>query len=325
VKLVIQIPCLNEAEQLPATLAALPRQVDGFDVVEWLVIDDGSTDDTAGVARACGVDHVVRLPTHKGLAVAFQAGLDASLKLGADVIVNTDADGQYSPDDLPTLLAPILAGDADLVVGDRGVATVEDFSPRKRRLQKIGSRVVSAAAGTSIPDATSGYRAYNRDAALQLVVLSRFTYTLETLIQAGASPLTVQFVPITRHKVDRPSRLFTSNWNYIRRSIQAITQVSTFYRPLRVFTATAVGLAVLGLLAWVPFVAGAIGGSGHGHVQSVILGAVFMIAAVQVAALGVVADLLSKQRHLSQITLERVRRVELHLGVPPSHYEQADG
>jgi glycosyltransferase involved in cell wall biosynthesis len=259
------------------------------------------------------------------LAVAFQAGLDASLKLGADVIVNTDADGQYSPDDLPTLLAPILAGDADLVVGDRGVATVEDFSPRKRRLQKIGSRVVSAAAGTSIPDATSGYRAYNRDAALQLVVLSRFTYTLETLIQAGASPLTVQFVPITRHKVDRPSRLFTSNWNYIRRSIQAITQVSTFYRPLRVFTATAVGLAVLGLLAWVPFVAGAIGGSGHGHVQSVILGAVFMIAAVQVAALGVVADLLSKQRHLSQITLERVRRVELHLGVPPSHYEQADG
>jgi glycosyltransferase involved in cell wall biosynthesis len=325
VKLIIQIPCLDEAEQLPATLATLPRELDGFDVVEWLVIDDGSTDDTVAVARANGVDHVVRLPTHKGLAVGFQAGLDACLKLGADVILNTDADGQYDSADMPALLAPILRGDADLVVGDRGVSTVADFSPRKRRLQRLGSRVVSAAAGTPIPDATSGFRAYNRDAALQLIVLSSFTYTLETLIQAGTSALTVAFVPISKNPVERPSRLFRSNWDYIRRSIQAIAQVSTFYRPLRTFFAAATGLAVLGVLAWIPFFLSLLDSNSGGHIQSVVLGAVFMIAAVQVAALGVVADLLGRQRHLSQITLERVRRVELHLGVPPSHYEAGEG
>ncbi|MFP4512550.1 MAG: glycosyltransferase family 2 protein [Acidimicrobiales bacterium] len=320
-KLVIQIPCLDEAETLPATLAALPRQIEGFDRVEWLVVDDGSTDDTVAVARDGGVDHLVRLPTHKGLAVAFQAGIDAALKLGADVVVNTDADGQYDPADIPRLVAPILAGEADLVVGDRGVGEVADFSWTKRRLQRLGSSVVSRAAGMSVPDATSGFRAYSRDAALGIVVLSQFTYTLETLIQAGAGPLTVGHVSVTKNPVDRPSRLFHSNWDYIRRSIGGILRVATFYSPLRTFTIVAALLGLAALASWYPFLSSWVQGDGTGRVQSIILGAIFAIAAVQVMAVGVLADLLSKQRGLSQETLERVRRLEMHLGVPPSHYE----
>jgi glycosyltransferase involved in cell wall biosynthesis len=325
VKLVIQIPCLNEADQLPATLAELPRRVDGFDVVEWLVVDDGSTDDTAAVARSLGVDHIVRLPLHKGLAVAFQAGLDASLKLGADVVVNTDADNQYSAADIPRLVKPILAGEADVVVGDRGVMTVADFSWSKRRLQRLGSWVVSQAAGVDVPDATSGFRAYSRDAALQLVVLTRYTYTLETLIQAGASDLTVANVPVTKNPVERPSRLFRSNRDYVGRQLRGITRMSVFYWPLRAFTTAAVVLGALALLAWVPFLSSFLRGEPSGHIQSVVLGAVLMISAVQVLAVGVLADLLGTQRALSQQTLERVRRVEVHLGVPPSHLLEGDG
>lgn len=320
-KLIIQIPCLNEAEELPATLAALPREIPGFESVEWLVVDDGSTDDTVGVARRHGVDHIVRLPTHKGLAVAFQAGIDAALKLGADVIVNTDADGQYAADDIPGLTAPILAGEADLVVGDRGVGAVADFSWTKRRLQSLGSSVVGKAAGIPVPDATSGFRAYNRDAAVGVVVLGRFTYTLETLIQAGASTVTVAHVPVQKNPVNRPSRLFKSNWDYIRRSIGGILRVATFYSPLRTFTFVASVLALAALASWFPFLSDWIRGNGTGRIQSIILGAIFAIAAVQVMAVGVLADLLGKQRGLSQETLERVRRLEMHVGVPPSHYE----
>jgi glycosyltransferase involved in cell wall biosynthesis len=320
-KLIIQIPCLNEADELPATLAALPRRLDGFDAVEWLVIDDGSTDATVEVAREGGVDHIVRLPTHKGLAVAFQAGIDACLKLGADVIVNTDADGQYDPADIPRLVAPIQKREADLVVGDRGVMAVQDFSWTKRRLQRLGSSVVSRAAGMSVPDATSGFRAYNRDAALGVVVLGQFTYTLETLIQAGAGPITVGHVPVQKNPVARPSRLFRSNWDYIRRSIGGILRVSTFYAPLRTFTFVAALLAIAALAAWYPFLSDWVQGEGTGRIQSIILGAIFAIAAVQVMAVGVLADLLGKQRGLSQETLERVRRLEMHMGVPPSHYE----
>jgi glycosyltransferase involved in cell wall biosynthesis len=320
-KLIIQIPCLDEADTLPATLAALPRRVDGFDEVEWLVIDDGSTDRTVAVAREGSVDHIVRLPTHKGLAVAFQAGIDASLKLGADVIVNTDADGQYDPADIPRLVKPILEGEADLVVGDRGVGEVRDFSWTKRRLQKLGSSVVSRAAGMPVPDATSGFRAYNRDAALGVVVLSRFTYTLETLIQAGASAITVGHVPIEKNPVDRPSRLFRSNWDYIRRSVGGILRVATFYSPLRTFTFVAALLGIGAMVSWYPFLSSWVQGEGTGRVQSIILGAIFAIAAIQVMAVGILADILGKQRGLTQETLERLRRLELHLGVPPSHYE----
>ena len=321
VKLIVQVPCLNEAEQLPDLVRHLPRQVDGFDEVEWLVIDDGSTDGTVDVARTVGFHHIVRLPVHKGLAVAFQTGLDAALKLGADVIVNTDADGQYDGADIARLVKPILHGEADMSVGDRGVASAEGFNWTKRRLQTLGSWVVSRASGTRIPDATSGFRAYNRDAALQLVVVTAFTYTLETLIQAGATSVTVATVPIERHHVDRPSRLFTSNWDYIKKSIGGISRVYAFYRPLRVFSTASALLAVAGLIAWSPFLVSWIDGDPHGHIQSIILGAVLIIAAVQLFALGVVADLMGKQRTLSQLTLERVRRLEVHTGAPPSHYE----
>jgi glycosyltransferase involved in cell wall biosynthesis len=320
-RLIIQVPCLNEAEQLPELVLHLPRRVDGFDRVEWLIIDDGSTDETVEVARQLGFDHIVRLPVHKGLAIAFQTGLDAALKLDADVIVNTDADGQYAGADIDRLVKPILLGEADMAVGDRGVATAEGFSWTKRRLQTLGSWVVSRASGTDVPDATSGFRAYNRDAALQLVVVTAFTYTLETLIQAGATSVTVANVPIERHHVDRPSRLFTSNWDYIKKSVGGISRIYAFYRPLRVFTAAASVLTLAGLAAWGPFLDSWARGHPAGHVQSIILGAVMIIAGVQVMALGIVADLLGKQRTLSQLMLERVRRVEVHVGIPPSHYE----
>ncbi|HUZ44473.1 MAG TPA: glycosyltransferase family 2 protein [Acidimicrobiales bacterium] len=323
-KLIVQVPCLNEAGQLPDLVRHLPRQVDGFDQVEWLVIDDGSTDGTVEVARSVGFDHIVRLPVHKGLAIAFQTGLDAALKLGADVIVNTDADGQYDGSDISRLVKPILQGEADMAVGDRGVASAEGFNWTKRRLQTLGSWVVSRASGTRVPDATSGFRAYNRDAALQLVVVTAFTYTLETLIQAGATSVTVANVPIERHHVERPSRLFTSNWDYIKKSIGGISRIYAFYRPLRVFTSASAVLAVAGLAAWSPFLISWAEGDPHGHIQSIILGAVLIIAAVQIFALGIVADLLGKQRVLSQFTLERVRRLEVHTGTPPSHYEPGD-
>ena len=234
-KLVIQIPCLNEEETLPATLRDLPRTVEGFDEVEWLVIDDGSTDRTIEVAREHGVDHVVRLTNNKGLASGFQAGLDAALKLGADVIVNTDADNQYYGGDIPKLVQPILRGDADMVVGDREVMTIEHFSPLKKALQRLGSWVVRRASQTTVPDTTSGFRAYNREAALSLQVVSNYTYTLETIIQAGKMLIAVDHVPIKTNAKTRESRLFPSMWSYIRRNGVSIFRVYSMYEPLRVF------------------------------------------------------------------------------------------
>src|SRR4051794_8055169 len=324
-KLIIQIPCLNEEEQLPATLGDLPRAVSGFDSVEWLVIDDGSTDRTIEVARRHGVDHVVRLTNNKGLAAAFQAGIDACLKLGADVIVNTDADNQYYAADIPKLVAPILAGEADLVVGDRVIDSVEHFSPLKKRLQHFGSAVVRRASGTNVPDTTSGFRAYNREAALQVTVVSKYTYTLESVIQAGKMLVAVDHTPIRARQVDRPSRLFgDSMWGYVRRNALAIFRIYSMYEPLRVFMTAA---AIVGLVAaaiWLRYLVYLIDGKGSGHLQSVIVGAVLVIAAVQLAALGVMGDILAGMRTLQQRTLERVRRVELQLGVQPSHYEPGE-
>src|SRR3954451_19439932 len=234
-KLIIQIPCFNEEEQLPATLADLPRELPGVDKVEWLIIDDGSTDRTVEVARENGVDHIVKLTNNKGLAAGFQAGLDAALKLGADVIVNTDADNQYRAADIPRLLEPILRGDADMVVGDRQVMTVHAFSPLKKSLQRLGSWVVRRASDTSVPDTTSGFRAYNREAALALQVVSTFTYTLETIIQAGKMTVAVDHVAIGTNPTTRPSRLFPSMWTYIRRNGLSIFRVYAMYQPLRVF------------------------------------------------------------------------------------------
>jgi glycosyltransferase involved in cell wall biosynthesis len=324
-KLIIQIPCLNEEEQLPATLGDLPRAVPGFDKVEWLIIDDGSTDRTIEVARAHGVDHVVRLTNNKGLAAAFQAGIDACLKLGADVIVNTDADNQYDANDIPKLVEPIVRGDADLVVGDRVIDSIEHFSPLKKGLQHFGSAVVRRASGTDVPDTTSGFRAYNREAALQVTVVSKYTYTLESIIQAGKMLVAVDHTPIHARKVERPSRLFGhSMWGYVRRNAVAIFRIYSMYEPLRVFMMAAgiVGLAAAAI--WIRYLVFLINGNGSGHLQSVIVGAVLVIAAVQLAALGVVGDILAGMRTLQQRTLERVRRVELQLGVEPSHYEPGE-
>lgn len=320
-KLIIQIPCLNEAEQLPIALAALPRTVPGFDVVEWLVIDDGSSDDTVAIARSLGVDHIVKLTNNKGLAAAFEAGLDAALKLGADVIVNTDADNQYDAADIPALVAPIVDGAADMVVGDRDMMTIEHFSATKKKLQRLGSAVVRRASGTEVPDATSGFRAYNREAALGLTVVSRFTYTLESLVQAGKGLVAVTHVPVHTNEKLRESRLFGSTSTYVRRNGVALFRIYVAYEPLRVFTALALLLWAAALAAWSPFLWDwVVHGRRGGHLQSVILGGVLLMAGLQCFALGVIADLIAAHRVVSQRTLERVRRVELALGVPPSHY-----
>ncbi|HXD58350.1 MAG TPA: glycosyltransferase family 2 protein [Thermoleophilaceae bacterium] len=320
-KLIIQIPCWDEEEQLPSTLADLPREVPGVDTVEWLVIDDGSTDRTVDVARENGVDHIVRLTNNKGLAAAFQAGLDAALKLGADIVVNTDADNQYDAADIPKLIAPIVAGEADMVVGARPIDSIEHFSPVKKRLQRLGSAVVRRASETNIADTTSGFRAYNREAALQVQVVSKFTYTLETIIQAGKMTVAIDHVPIRTNPKTRESRLFPSMWAYVRRNTVSIFRIYALYEPLRVFMTAAVVVGLASLIIWLRFGIDFIVHGHSGHIQSLILGAVLFIAAVQLAALGVVGDILAGNRVLNQRILERVRRMELRLGIEPSHYE----
>jgi glycosyltransferase involved in cell wall biosynthesis len=322
-KLIIQIPCFNEEAQLPLTLSRLPRVVPGFESVQWLIIDDGSSDATVEVARASGVDHVVRLTNHKGLAAAFQAGLDAGLKLGADVIVNTDADNQYEGSDVPKLVEPILRGEADMVVGDRQIETVAQFSAPKKMLQRLGSWVVRQASSTELPDTTSGFRAYNREAALQMQAVSKFTYTLETIIQAGKLSVSVDHVPIRTNPRTRESRLFPSTAAYVRRNALSIFRVYSQYQPLKVFWSGAVvfGLAALALFVRFLIYFAENPHAAKGHVQSLIAGAVLFNAAMLLGALGVIGDLLDAQRTISQRTFERVRRIELQLGVQPSHYE----
>jgi glycosyltransferase involved in cell wall biosynthesis len=322
-KLIIQIPCLNEEATLAATIADLPRGVEGIDSIELLVVDDGSTDRTVEVARQSGVHHIVRLTNNKGLAAAFQAGLDACLKLGADVVVNTDADNQYRGADVAKLVAPIVGGEADMVVGDRQVVRIEHFSGSKKTLQRLGSWVVRRLSGTTIADTTSGFRAYNREAALGLLVVDNFTYTLESLIQAGKMLVAVDQVEIGTNPQTRESRLFGSTGSYVRRNALSILRIYARYEPLRAFATAGLVVALLALGAWMPFLLDWIlNGDSSGHIQSLILGAVLFIAAVQLVALGVIGDLLAGQRVMTQRVFERVRRVELALGVEPSHYER---
>ena len=273
------------------------------------------------MARTHGVDHVVRLTNNKGLAAGFQAGLDACLKLGADVMVNTDADNQYYGADIVKLVEPILEGRADMVVGDREVSNIEHFSPLKKILQRLGSWVVRQASSTSVPDTTSGFRAYNREAAIQMLVVSKFTYTLETIIQAGKQLVAIDHVPIRTNPKTRESRLFPSMGAYVRRNSISIFRIYAQYEPLRVFWSLAAMIGVAALGVWIRFVVAYAEGNGKGHVQSLILGAVLFIAAVVLWALGVIGDLLAAQRVMTQKTFERVRRIELQLGVEPSHYE----
>lgn len=310
-KLIVQIPCLNEEATLPVTVRDIPRQIEGVDVVELLVIDDGSSDRTAEVARELGVEHIVRFRRNRGLAAAFAAGLDAALRLGADIIVNTDADNQYAGADIPRLIAPILAGQADVVVGDRQIDTIPHFSFTKKRLQKLGSWVVRQASDTDIPDTTSGFRAYSREAALRLNVVSDYTYTLETIIQAGKQRLALTHVPVRTNPKLRESRLIHSIPAYLRRSAETIVRIYAMYEPLRVFVAAGILLLLAGLALSLRYLYFVFQGEGKGHVQSVIIAAVFFIAGFQVILIGLVADLIAINRRLSEEILLRVRRMEL--------------
>lgn len=310
-KLIVQIPCLNEETTLPATVGDIPRTIDGVDCVELLVIDDGSSDHTVQVARALGVEHIVHFRRNRGLAAAFAAGLDASLRLGADIIVNTDGDNQYAGADIPLLIAPILAGQADMVVGGRQIESIPHFSPTKKRLQRLGSWVVRRASDTDIPDTTSGFRAYSREAAFQLNVVSDYSYTLETIIQAGKQRLAVSHVPVHTNAKLRESRLMSSIPAYLRRSTETIVRIYAMYEPLRVFVAAGLLLLLIGLLLSLRYIYFALQGEGTGHVQSVIVAAVFLIAGFQVILIGLLADLIAINRRLSEDVLRRVKRMEL--------------
>lgn len=313
-KLIIQIPCYNEAETLPQTIAALPKTLAGVDEVEFLVIDDGSRDETVAVARSLGVHHIVRLPRNLGLAQAFAAGLEGCILNGADIIVNTDADNQYMADDIAQLIAPILAGRAQLVIGDRGVGSLEVFSTSKRLLQRLGSWVVSQAASASIPDATSGFRALTRDTAMRTLVLSNYSYTLETLIQAGVRRTAIEFVPIRTNLPTRPSRLMRNIPHFLTNSAMTIVRAYTMYRPLRVFTILGSISILFGTAIGLRFLYFFITQGGTGKIQSLILAAVLLIVGFQIVLIGLVADLISANRKMLEEVLQRVRRLELERG-----------
>jgi glycosyltransferase involved in cell wall biosynthesis len=310
-KLIIQIPCLNEAATLPATLADLPRSIPGVDTIEVLIIDDGSRDGTADVARACGVDHIVRLRRNKGLAAAFTAGIDAALKAGADFIVNTDADNQYGGQEIPKLIAPLLSGEADIVIGDRNIAELKHMSWRKRQLQRLGSWVVRQVSNTTVPDTTSGFRAYTREAALRMTIVSEFSYTLESIIQAGKKRMAIAHVPVHTNPRTRESRLFDSVFSYIKKSSATIVRIYAMYEPLKVFTYIGFSIFAAGFAVALRFVYFYFTGSGMGHLQSLILSAVLMIVGFQILLIGLLADVLSGSRKLLEDILYRVRTLEL--------------
>jgi glycosyltransferase involved in cell wall biosynthesis len=310
-KLLIQIPCLNEAQTLPATLADLPKNIPGIDAIEVLVIDDGSRDGTAEVARACGVDHIVRLRRNKGLAAAFQAGIDACLKAGADFIVNTDADNQYAGAEIPKLIAPLLRGEADIVIGDRNIAELRHMSWRKRQLQRLGSWVVRQVSNTSVPDTTSGFRAYTRDAALRMTIISEFSYTLESIIQAGKKRMAIAHVPITVNPRTRESRLFDSVFSYIKRSGATIVRIYAMYEPLKVFTYLGLTILGVGLLGLGRFIYYYFESQAFRHIASLIASALLMIVGFIVLVIGLLADVISGNRKLLEDLLYRVRMLEL--------------
>ncbi|MEO0464914.1 MAG: glycosyltransferase family 2 protein [Pseudomonadota bacterium] len=308
-KLIVQIPCLNEAETLPQTLADIPRDIPGVAAVEVLVIDDGSMDGTSEIAIAHGADHVIRNSRNKGLAYSFQRGLDTCLNLGADIIVNTDGDNQYRGEDIKALVAPVLAGRADLVVGDRRTGQIQHFSPLKKRLQKLGTAFVSHLAQADVRDAVSGFRAFSAKAARSLTVRSSFSYTTETLIQAGKKNLTIESVPIRTNKVERPSRLFRSIPQFLMRSGQTMMRVYAMYEPLKIFLWIGVALMGLGLLPVFRFLGNYMFGDGSGMVQSLVLGGVLFLMGTLSVMFALIADLISYNRQLLEITLERVRHM----------------
>ena len=308
-KLIIQIPCLNEAEDLPATLAALPRQVPGIDTVEYLVIDDGSSDDTAGIAARWGVHHIVRHRRNRGLAAAFQSGVREALAQGADVIVNTDADGQYEGADIALLVAPVLEGRADIVVGDRGVAKNAHFGGFKRRLQRLGSAAVRKLSATDITDAVSGFRAFSRDAAQRLTITTEFSYTTDMLIQAGRKRMAIASVPIRTHATPRPSRLFRSVPRFIMQTGVTMARAYTMYNPLRAFVGSGLVVALVGMVPLLRFVWFYLQGQGDGHIQSIVIGGALLVIGVLLCILGVLADLVAANRKLLEANLLEIRQL----------------
>jgi len=308
-KLIIQIPCYNEAETLAITLGALPREVAGFDKVEWLIINDGSTDDTVKVARECGVEHIVNFTHNRGLAKGFMAGIKECLAQGADVIVNTDADNQYEADDIPKLTQPIVDGKAEYVIGERPISQTDHFSPAKKFLQKLGSWVVRKASNTDIPDAPSGFRAMSKECARQLNVYNNYTYTLETIIQAGQKNMAISSVPIRTNEDLRPSKLLSSIPNYIKKSVVTIVRISVVYKPFQFFIAIASVLFALGFLLGLRYLYFVFTGDGEGHTQSVILAGVLMGMGFQTGLIAFIADLLSVNRKLlEEIKLDKYKQ-----------------
>jgi glycosyltransferase involved in cell wall biosynthesis len=318
-KLIIQIPCYNEEDTLAQTIATLPRRVPGFDQVEWLVVDDGSTDRTLHVAGECGVDHVVRLPHNQGLARAFMAGIEACLKAGADVIVNTDADNQYDATAIPSLVGPILEGRAQIVIGARPISDINEFSWIKKCLQRIGSAVVKIASGTDVPDAPSGFRAIHREAALRLCVFNNYTYTLETIIQAGRKNIPIMSVPVGVNSVTRPSRLVKSVPSYVIRSITTIIRIFILYKPLRFFIMVGTLFLTPGVVIGLRFVFDFLRGEGSGHIQSLVLAAILILTAAIVYVAGIIADLTAANRVLLEEVRMRLLRQEVAAGHRVQH------
>jgi len=313
VKLIIQIPCLNEERTLPDTLHDLPKEVPGVDIVETLVIDDGSSDRTADVARAHGVDHILQNHKTIGLAGSFRRGLDAALKLGADIIVNTDGDNQYAGRDIPKLVRPIVEGRADIVIGDRQTDRVPHFSKTKKRLQRLGSAVVRQLSGTEIPDAVSGFRAISREAALQLNIVSPYSYTIEMVIQAGKKNMAIDYVPVGTNPKTRESRLFQSIPVFIGRQLSSMVRMYSMYESLRVFSYIGVIVFLIGAAPIIRFLYFFFIGKGEGHVQSLVIGGALLIIGFLAFMIGLLADLISFNRRLTEMTLEKVRRLELRL------------
>ena len=309
-KLIVQIPCYNESRTLPLVIASIPRRIPGLDRVEVLVVDDGSTDGTPDLARALGVDHVVRHVGNKGLAQAFRTGIDACLRLGADLIVNTDGDNQYPQHEIPRLIAPILEGRAEMVVADRQTARIAHFSPTKKALQALGSWAVRRVSRTEVPDAPSGFRAYSREAALRLNVVTPYSYTLETLIQAGARRTAIAYVPVSVNPQTRPSRLFGSTLNYVKHQLATIVRTYAMYEPLRVFTLVGLAIILAGLVLMLRFLYFFALGY-PGLVQSLLVGVGCVIVGFQVMLNGLLADLIAANRRLLEETLYRLRRAEV--------------
>ena len=309
-KLIIQIPCFNEEETLPCTINDLPKKIEGIDEIEYLIINDGSIDDTVRVAHDLGVHHIVSFPNNRGLARGFMAGIDACLRLGADIIVNTDGDNQYKGDNIEKLIQPILKGEADVVVGDRQVDQVKHFSLMKKILQKLGSRVVRLAAGCNIIDTTSGFRAYSRDAAMKLNVISDYSYTLETLIDAGRKRMAIKCVPVEVNEPTRKSRLFKSVLSYINKSASTIIRTYAMYKPLKVFLTLGLVSFSIGFIIGLRFLYFYFIGQGAGHVQSLILAAILIIISFQMAVFGILADAISANRLINDEILYRLKKLE---------------